>query len=267
MRKKQRTSLQGVSDQPIQQITMETYVRTRLRCLVPVTVASLWLRGGLPENYQEEAYQLGDAIASTGEALLFYDDTPASKKKGIDTESMLVKFVDGTALLSFAPGGVPIYGLHFDSEKIRRDWGIPRPGAEAFEGRSDLPFSPPDPTKAVRIMQALAWVEVRNYWRKGMEVEALLGVSVLGQIRDLQVAGGITEYDEEHVLSFLPDLERRGDDLFVFKKEETTRRFVQISEALAVLAFLPGGVEWLGMRFCTQDKKQKSREDRKGIAS
>jgi hypothetical protein len=75
--------------------------------------------GGVTNLMFERARAYAIEIGSHGDAILF----PVKRK----TREMMGKLVDGVAVLSFAPGGITIFGLHFDAEELRQQWGMPEP--------------------------------------------------------------------------------------------------------------------------------------------
>jgi hypothetical protein len=78
-----------------------------------------------------------------------------------------------------------------------------------------------------------------------------LSASVPLRILEIIRAGGPTEADYERIASYTDDLLANGADLFFRSagKGATAERFNQVTDALAVLSFQPGGIDVLGMHF------------------
>lgn len=68
-------------------------------------------------------------------------------------------------------------------------------------------------------------------------------------IRELEVQGGITERHLSYVAGHASYLGQHGDVLQYLVKGETAKAMHKLCEALAVLAFAPGGVKFAGQRF------------------
>lgn len=78
-----------------------------------------------------------------------------------------------------------------------------------------------------------------------------LSAAVPLRILELKVRGGPDDFDRERVQGFSDILGSRGDQLLYRskKKGETAEMFNGLADALAVMAFVPGGVKFLGMHF------------------
>ncbi len=85
--------------------------RSLLTCTLGLAVP-LWiaeLRGRGWEQIQERVKRCADVIAEHGDDLLF-----RSKKKGGSAEAFN-RLAEGIACLSFCPGGVKVFGSHWES--------------------------------------------------------------------------------------------------------------------------------------------------------
>jgi hypothetical protein len=238
-------------------------IQSHLRCFVPLVIAETWLHGGPCPDVLKRAGELSDSFAEHGDAILYLEKSRTAKKKGFDTDSMYEKLVESVSILAFCLGGVTIFGCHFDAEEVRRGWAIPDPNSPApgETGEGDggsLPegnaFQPQfDLARVLPVMRAIARLEVRWFWHSFAQLEALLPFAVLDEALGLLESGGPTDEMVASVLDSLPDLEQRGDDLFVIAKGESHRRFVQVAHALALLSLLPAGVTYFSMSFNARD--------------
>ena len=83
----------------------------------------------------------------------------------------------------------------------------------------------------------------------------LLSISLSASVplRTLEIirVGGPTEADYERIASYSEDLTTNGADLFFRSavKDATAERFNQVTDAIAVLSFQPGGINAFGMHF------------------
>lgn len=86
----------------------EVLLQSTLACAVPLWIERLkrepW------SHVQERTRVCGDAIAETGDVILF-----KSKRKGKTAEAFN-RLAEGVACLAFAPGGVRVFGLHFEAK-------------------------------------------------------------------------------------------------------------------------------------------------------
>lgn len=76
-----------------------------------------------------------------------------------------------------------------------------------------------------------------------------LSAAVPLRMAELRAAGSITDQDVERVRGYAQVMAEHGDDLLYRRKGETAARFNQLADALAVMAYLPGGVTFLGLHF------------------
>lgn len=78
-----------------------------------------------------------------------------------------------------------------------------------------------------------------------------LALAVPLLIAEMAQHGGPTAEDYTRVASYADDLAFHGDDLLYTSRKpgETARRFQQVAEAIAVLAFCPGGITVFGLHF------------------
>lgn len=78
-------------------------------------------------------------------------------------------------------------------------------------------------------------------------------------IHDLIKMGGITDWHLKRVSGYAWDIGSGGDALLYRVKGESAKMMGKLTEALAVMAFLPGGVTFLGLHFevpQTEEKEQ-----------
>lgn len=79
-----------------------------------------------------------------------------------------------------------------------------------------------------------------------------LDAAVPLRIRELAVRGGPTDVDFERVKGYADNIASRADVLMFGgskKKGEIARLFNELADALAVMAFVPGGVSVFGRRY------------------
>lgn len=79
-----------------------------------------------------------------------------------------------------------------------------------------------------------------------------LEVSVTLAILDLKAAGGLdslTDWQLEQVREYSDQLGGEGDTLLFKTKGKTAQNFARLSECLAIMAFMPGGVKLAGLHF------------------
>lgn len=71
------------------------------------------------------------------------------------------------------------------------------------------------------------------------------------RILELQQQGGITDEDLAHVRSYQKDIAAHGDEILFRSPQpgQTATRINQLVDAIAVLAFCPGGITLFGMHF------------------
>ncbi len=69
------------------------------------------------------------------------------------------------------------------------------------------------------------------------------------RILEIQQAGGATDADFKRARTFVPDLCEHGDALLYHEKRRTGEMAGRLVDAIAVLAFVPGGVTMFGQHF------------------
>lgn len=82
-------------------------------------------------------------------------------------------------------------------------------------------------------------------------LSGMLKVAVYGKIQDIIAQGGVTDSDVARVQGHLDDI-AGGSDILLYrsgKRGETAKRFTQVADALAVMAFSPGGVKLFGEHY------------------
>jgi hypothetical protein len=75
-------------------------------------------------------------------------------------------------------------------------------------------------------------------------------------IAELTEAGGATDADLARVRGYVDDFNVDGDALLFRRKGKTGEMAGKLADALAVLAFQPGGVEFAGLHFEAQGEKR-----------
>lgn len=78
-----------------------------LSAAVPIWIHDLQQRADLPEYSQQRCPEISQIIAEKGDRLLY-------RKKG-ETAGVFNALAEGIALLAFAPGGVTIFGNHYEA--------------------------------------------------------------------------------------------------------------------------------------------------------
>jgi hypothetical protein len=111
MKKKKRSSqvadgLAVLSGYDRQQVNL-TLLQSALAVSVPLMIERWRYRS--PEERMARATSCAQVVAEKGDVILF-----KSKKAG-ETGAAFNALAEGIALLAFAPGGVDIFGLHFDA--------------------------------------------------------------------------------------------------------------------------------------------------------
>jgi hypothetical protein len=76
-----------------------------------------------------------------------------------------------------------------------------------------------------------------------------LQVTVPVRIAELAEAGGATEADVARVQGYVEDFNTDGDALLFRREGKTGELAGKLADALAVLAFQPGGVRFAGLHF------------------
>jgi hypothetical protein len=87
----------------------QALLKTSLQAAVPLWVATV--RGYSPDQYRERCQRAVNLIAGKGDLILY-----RSKKTGGSSEAFNA-LAEALAILSFAPGGVKLLGLHFETQK------------------------------------------------------------------------------------------------------------------------------------------------------
>lgn len=75
-------------------------------------------------------------------------------------------------------------------------------------------------------------------------------------IAELAEAGGVTDADFHRVRGYVDDFNVDGDALLFRREGKTGEMAGKLADALAVLAFQPGGVEFAGLHFEAQGEKR-----------
>ena len=86
----------------------EELLKTALSAAVPLHIAELRRRPW--SELQERAAVAAQVVAEKGDVILY-----RSKKKG-ETAAAFNKLAEGLVICAFAPGGVTIFGLHFEAK-------------------------------------------------------------------------------------------------------------------------------------------------------
>jgi hypothetical protein len=84
-------------------------IRCTLQTGVPFRMLDIQQRGGPTDTDWGWARSFAQALGEKGDILLY-----RSHKKG-ETGHIMEQFINAVALLAFCPGGITIYGLHFDA--------------------------------------------------------------------------------------------------------------------------------------------------------
>jgi hypothetical protein len=90
----------------------EELLRSFLEIAVPMEIERLKREGGLSEERITQLQTYGEDLAAHGDDLLY-----RSKKKG-ESATRFRQFVEMVAAGAFAPGGITIFGLHFEVEHM-----------------------------------------------------------------------------------------------------------------------------------------------------
>lgn len=83
----------------------------------------------------------------------------------------------------------------------------------------------------------------------GMHLE----VTVPMAIQDLTARGGPSESDFEAARKFAGDLGGKGDQI-LYRGPETAALVAALARHMAVLAWVPGGIEFCGVRWCARHR-------------
>lgn len=87
-------------------------IRLTLSTAVPLAIADLRHVGGPSDWHFEQASAFATDLGAEGDNLLF-----RTKK----TSAIMARFCEVVAILAFVPGGVTIFGLHFEATE-RNEW-------------------------------------------------------------------------------------------------------------------------------------------------
>lgn len=74
-------------------------------------------------------------------------------------------------------------------------------------------------------------------------------------IAEVAEAGGVTDADFHRVQGYVDDFNTDGDALLFRREDKTGEMAGKLADALAVLAFQPGGVEFAGLHFEAQGEE------------
>jgi hypothetical protein len=80
-------------------------------------------------------------------------------------------------------------------------------------------------------------------------LKMFLEATVPIQIAELSRHGGISDWHLERVAGYSEMLGSQGDAILYYSKGQTSKMVAVLSECLAVLAFMPGGVKFAGLHF------------------
>jgi len=90
-----------------------TLLQTHLSMAVPLLIAEIQAAGGPTTEMLQKVSSYSRDMGAHGDAILFY-------QKGKTTE-MINKLVEAMAVLSFCPGGITVFGVHFEVESSNND--------------------------------------------------------------------------------------------------------------------------------------------------
>jgi hypothetical protein len=87
-------------------------LQASLELAVPLWISKLQYK---PMDYVlERARECGQMVASHGDIIQF--KSPKSSKETVGTASAFNHLAEGIACLAFAPGGVTVFGLHWEAK-------------------------------------------------------------------------------------------------------------------------------------------------------
>lgn len=110
-----------------EQSTQEQFLlKIHLSAMVPIALMELKQRGGPDDLDYERVRSYATELGAKGDAILY-----PVKAKGQSAE-MVSKLVEAIAVLAFLPGGITIFGMHFNAS------GIPKEQPENIFGASPL---------------------------------------------------------------------------------------------------------------------------------
>jgi|SRR5712692_630000 len=119
--------IHGFADENDRETFRKELLQLHLSACVPLRVREILESDGVTNLMFDRARAYAIDIGSHGDAILF--------RVKNQTGQMMGKLVDGVAVLSFVPGGITIFGLHFEAEEIRKQWGLPEPPPESERTR------------------------------------------------------------------------------------------------------------------------------------
>jgi len=88
----------------------ETLLVGFLEIAVPMQIAKLKREGGISEERIAQLQAYGEDLSGHGEALLY------RSRAGGESAARFKQFVEIIAVGAFAPGGITIFGLHFEEK-------------------------------------------------------------------------------------------------------------------------------------------------------
>jgi hypothetical protein len=96
-------------------------LKIALQCAVPLWMLRIQGNGGVTDSDIERVRVFGQVLGEKGDVLMF-----GSKKKG-EAADLFNRLAEAIAVMSFCPGGVKIFGEHWQSEvacieKIGNEW-------------------------------------------------------------------------------------------------------------------------------------------------
>ena len=83
---------------------------TALDCAVPLLIIEIKQRGGPTDSDWHRAQEIGQLLGEKGDLLMF-----PGKKKG-ESAKVFNELAYGIAMLSFCPGGIKVFGRHWESK-------------------------------------------------------------------------------------------------------------------------------------------------------
>ena len=101
-------------------MTNEHPLGTALATAVPLHILELQERGGPTDYDMEQMNGVAQLLGERGDILLF-----GGKKKG-ECAEIFNKTAFGIAVLAFAPGGVTLFGQHFEATTEKTKRAVPK---------------------------------------------------------------------------------------------------------------------------------------------
>jgi hypothetical protein len=89
---------------------MDNHLATMLQVAVPLHIHELKAKGGPSDADLKAATAFGQVLAETGDVLIF-----GSRKPG-ETADLFNRTARAIAVLAFCPGGVRLFGCHFEAK-------------------------------------------------------------------------------------------------------------------------------------------------------